>query len=163
MKFFKEFGAFIKRGNVMDMAIGMVIGAAFNKIVSSLVNDVVMPLIGVICKVNVSDLKHVLVDAVLDAETGEVITAAVTLNYGNFIQTVIDFLIIAFSVFVAMKVILRANRTFQEASGAVKSKLTEFKNEIVESTKKDEEKKEAETNDVESEESATESEDSKEA
>lgn len=102
--FFKEFGAFIRRGNVIDLAVGMIIGTAFNKIVSSLVNDIIMPAVGSLLNVNITDAKVTLVQEVLDSE-GEIVTPAVTLNYGQFIQTIIDFLIIAFSVFVIVKVI----------------------------------------------------------
>ncbi len=139
MKFFKEFGEFIKKGNVLDLAIGMIIGTAFNKIVSSLVNDIIMPVIGVICKVNVTELKATLVPAVLDEE-GEIVKAAVTLNYGNFIQTIIDFLIIALSIFVALKVIMATNRKLTEATEFVKEKTTHHKEEEALEEKKEEEK-----------------------
>lgn len=137
MKFFKEFGEFIKKGNVLDLAIGMIIGTAFNKIVSSLVNDIIMPVIGVICKVNVTELKATLVPAVLDEE-GEIVKAAVTLNYGNFIQTIIDFLIIALSIFVALKVIMATNKKLNEATEFVKEKAIHHKDEaVVEEAKED--------------------------
>ena len=104
-KFFSDFGKFIRRGNVVDLAVGMIVGTAFNKIVSSLVNDVIMPAVGSLLKFNVSEAKFILVEAVLDSETQEILTPAVALSYGKFIQTIIDFLIIAFSVFVIVKVI----------------------------------------------------------
>jgi large conductance mechanosensitive channel len=92
-----EFKAFAMRGNVVDMAVGIVIGGAFGKIVSSFVADVLMPPIGVLLGgVDFRDLSIQLVAAV-----GE--TPAVTLNYGNFIQTVVDFLIIAFAIFMVVK------------------------------------------------------------
>ena len=103
-KFFKDFGKFIRRGNVIDLAVGMIVGSAFNKIVSSLVNDIIMPAVGSLLKFNVSEAKLILVEAVLDPETAE-ITPAVALSYGKFIQAIIDFLIIAFSVFVIVKLI----------------------------------------------------------
>lgn len=94
---FKQFKEFAMRGNVVDLAVGIIIGAAFGKIVSSFVNDVLMPPIGLaIGGVDFTSLKITLKEAV-----GE--TAAVTLNYGNFIQTVVDFLIIAFAVFMVVK------------------------------------------------------------
>lgn len=97
MKFFKEFKEFAMRGNVVDMAVGIIIGAAFGKIVTSLVNDVIMPPIGLLIGgVDFKDLSIVLKEAV-----GE--TAAVTLNYGNFIQVVFDFLIVAFAIFLMIK------------------------------------------------------------
>lgn len=102
MKLFDEFKKFAFKGNVIDMAVGVVIGNVFGKIVTSLVNDIIMPPVGVLIGgVDFSDLKVVLKEAVGD-------TAAVTLNYGNFIQTIIDFLIVAFSIFICVKVINKA-------------------------------------------------------
>lgn len=113
-KFAEEFKAFIAKGNVIDMAVAVIIGGAFGKIVTSLVNDVIMPLVGLLVgKMNVSELKWVITpakDAVLD-EAGVEIQAAVAevaLKYGAFMQTVIDFLIIALSVFVMLKIVLGA-------------------------------------------------------
>lgn len=104
MSFIKEFKEFAVRGNVIDMAVGVVIGSAFGKIVSSLVSDVMMPVIGVITGgINFTDFKIVLKEA-----HGEV--AAVTLNYGSFIQTTIDFIIIAFCIFVTIKAINKLKR-----------------------------------------------------
>lgn len=99
MSFISEFKQFAMRGNVIDMAVGVVIGGAFGKIVSSLVGDVIMPIVGVLTGgVNFTDLKITLKDAV-----GEV--PAVTINYGNFIQTAVDFVIIAFCIFCVIKAI----------------------------------------------------------
>lgn len=99
MSFIKEFKEFAMRGNVIDMAVGVVIGGAFGKIVSSLVGDVIMPIVGVLTGgVNFTDLKFTLKDAVGD-------TAAVTVNYGSFIQTMVDFTIIAFCIFCVVKAI----------------------------------------------------------
>lgn len=107
-KFIEEFKAFIAKGNVIDMAVAVVIGTAFNKIVSSLVNDVIMPLVGLfVGKMNVAELKWVITPAVLD-ESGAVVTAETALKYGSFIQTIIDFLIIALSIFVMLKIVLGA-------------------------------------------------------
>jgi len=93
----KEFKEFAMRGNVMDMAIGIIIGAAFGKIVSSLVNDVIMPPIGyLIGGIDFSELVVTIKEATAD-------TAAVTLNYGTFLNTVIDFIIIAFAIFMVIK------------------------------------------------------------
>lgn len=93
----KEFKTFAMRGNVMDMAVGIIIGGAFGKIVSSFVNDVLMPPLGLLLgNVNFTDLSITLREAI-----GE--TAAVTLNYGAFVQTVIDFIIIAFAIFMMVK------------------------------------------------------------
>jgi large conductance mechanosensitive channel len=93
----KEFRDFAMRGNVMDMAIGIIIGAAFGKIVASFVNDVLMPPLGLaLGGVDFSDLVIIMKEA-----SGEV--AAVTLNYGSFVQTVVDFAIIAFAIFMMIK------------------------------------------------------------
>jgi large conductance mechanosensitive channel protein len=97
MSFTKEFREFAMRGNVVDMAVGVIIGGAFGKIVSSLVADVFMPVLGILTGgVDFKDLKITLADAV-----GE--TPAVTLNYGVFIQNVFDFIIIAFAIFMMIK------------------------------------------------------------
>ena len=97
MSMMSEFKEFAMRGNVVDMAVGIVIGAAFGKIVSSFVNDVLMPPIGLaVGGVDFSQLSMTLKEAV-----GE--TPAVTLNYGSFIQTVVDFIIIAFAIFMVIK------------------------------------------------------------
>ncbi|HOX26081.1 MAG TPA: large-conductance mechanosensitive channel protein MscL [Candidatus Krumholzibacteria bacterium] len=97
MSMIKEFKTFAMRGNVIDMAVGIVIGAAFGKIVSSFVADVIMPPIGLLLgNVNFTDLAVTLKQA-----SGDV--AAVTLNYGKFIQTVVDFVIIAFAIFMVVK------------------------------------------------------------
>lgn len=103
MKLLDEFKAFAMRGNVVDMAVGIIIGGAFGKIVSSVVADVIMPPIGLLLGgVKFTDLKVILKDPVMDA-TGAVITQAVAINYGNFIQTTVDFLIIAFAIFMMVK------------------------------------------------------------
>ena len=99
MKIINEFKAFAVKGNVIDMAVGIIIGAAFGKIVSSIVNDVIMPPIGLLVGgVNFTDLKIVLKEAIGD-------NPAVTLNYGNFIQVCFDFLIVAFAIFMVIKAI----------------------------------------------------------
>ena len=97
-----EFKEFAMRGNVVDLAVGVVIGTAFGKIVASLVNDIIMPAIGyAIGGVNFKDLAFELSPASVDAAGAEV--AAVLVRYGAFIQTIVDFLIIAFAIFVAVK------------------------------------------------------------
>jgi large conductance mechanosensitive channel len=103
MSLVKEFKAFAMRGNVVDMAVGIIIGGAFGKIISSVVADVIMPPIGLLLGgVKFTDLKLVLKDPVLDA-AGAVTTQAVSINYGNFLQTSVDFLIIAFAIFMMIK------------------------------------------------------------
>ena len=112
--FFKEFKDFISKGNIIDMATGVIIGGAFSKIVSSLVNDVIMPPISVLLgNVNFSDMKYVLKEEVLD-EAGEVAQAAISINYGNFIQLVIDFLLMAFCVFLVLRVIIKYRTKMEE-------------------------------------------------
>lgn len=107
MGFLNEFKAFALKGNVMDMAVGVIIGGAFGKIVTSLVNDVIMPPIGLIVGgVDFSDLKLTLKQQVLDA-AGEVLSPAVTWNYGAFLQQVVDFTILAFCVFMMVKMMNR--------------------------------------------------------
>jgi large conductance mechanosensitive channel len=103
--FLQEFKAFAMKGNVVDMAVGVIIGGAFGKIVSSVVADVIMPPLGLLIGgVNFTDLKRVMKPAeVVDGKE----IAAVTLNYGNFLQATFDFLIIAFSIFMFIKLITK--------------------------------------------------------
>jgi large conductance mechanosensitive channel len=104
MSILSEFKAFAVKGNVVDMAVGIIIGVAFGKIVSSFVGDVVMPPLGMLIGgVDFSELA-----VVLKAAEGDV--TAVTLGYGKFIQTIIDFLIVAFAIFMAIQVINRFKR-----------------------------------------------------
>ena len=110
----KEFKEFAVKGNVIDLAVGVIIGGAFGKIVSSFVNDVVMPPVGLLVGgVEFNDLSFILKEASTN-EAGEAV-AAVTLNYGMFIQNVVDFVIIAFVIFMAIKGINQMNRKKEEA------------------------------------------------
>jgi large conductance mechanosensitive channel len=103
MGMLKEFKEFAMRGNVVDMAVGIVIGGAFGKIVSSFVADVIMPPLGILIGgVDFSALKIVIQDAVVDA-AGTVTAEAVSINYGTFVQTIVDFIIIAFAIFMVIK------------------------------------------------------------
>ncbi len=103
MKLVDEFKAFAMRGNVVDMAVGIIIGGAFGKIISSVVADVIMPPIGLLMGgVSFTDLKIIMKDPVMDA-AGKITKQAVSINYGNFIQTTVDFLIIAFAIFMMIK------------------------------------------------------------
>lgn len=103
-KFFKEFKDFAMKGNVMDMAVGIIIGAAFGKIVSSLVADLLMPLVGALVGgVNFTDWKWIIVGERASLLDKEILMPAVTLNYGNFIQVLLDFIIIAFCIFLLVK------------------------------------------------------------
>ncbi|MBN1415697.1 MAG: large-conductance mechanosensitive channel protein MscL [Bacteroidales bacterium] len=104
MKLIQEFKQFAVKGNMIDMAVGIIIGSAFGKIVASLVNDVLMPPLGLLIGgVDFTDLKATLKQASVN-ELGEAVPA-VTLNYGTFVQTAIDFLIIAIVVFIMIKAI----------------------------------------------------------
>lgn len=104
VKLIDDFKAFALKGNVVDMAVGVIIGGAFGKIVTSLVNDVIMPPIGVLLDgVDFKELSWVMVEAVGDQP-------AVSINYGNFIQVVIDFLIIAWVIFLAIRFMMKMKR-----------------------------------------------------
>ena len=117
MSFLKEFREFAVRGNVVDMAVGVIIGGAFGKIVSSLVGDVVMPVLGILTGgVDFKDLKITLAEAV-----GE--TPAVTLNYGAFVQNVFDFVIIAFAIFMMIKGINKVKKPVEEVKGPSQEEL----------------------------------------
>jgi len=103
MGMIKEFKDFISRGNVLDLAVGVVIGAAFGKIINSLVNDIIMPPIGYILHgVNFTSLKKIIQHAQVDG-SGAVIKPEVAITYGNFIQMAIEFIIIAFCIFLVVK------------------------------------------------------------
>lgn len=109
----KEFKEFAMKGNVIDLAVGVIIGGAFNKIVSSLVNDIVMPIIGVLTGgVNFTYLKSTL-------KASEGTKPAITLNYGQFIQNIVDFLIIAFSIFVVIKALNKFRREKTEDAKSI--------------------------------------------
>ena len=107
-KFIQEFKDFISRGNVLDMAIGVIIATAFGKITTSLVNDILMPFIGYICGARDMTALNLLVrPAELDAE-GNVIKEAITIGFGTFIGTIIDFILVAFVVFLIVKAFNKA-------------------------------------------------------
>jgi large conductance mechanosensitive channel len=116
MGFVQEFRDFAVKGNAMDMAVGIILGAAFNKIVTSLVNDIIMPPLGILIGgVDFKNLQVVMRDARVNEAGTEV--AAVAIRYGMFINTVIEFLIVAFSVFMVVKVMNRVIRQ-REAQAA---------------------------------------------
>ena len=102
-KFIQEFKEFALKVNVMDMAVGIIIGGAFGKIVTSLVNDIIMPPIGLITGSSFDDAKVVLREAQTDAASGEVLKEAITLNWGSFVQATVDFFIIALCIFLLIK------------------------------------------------------------
>lgn len=125
-KFFAEFKTFISRGNIMDMAIGVIIGAAFGKIVTSLVNDILMPLLT--WALGAESLSALSIVLRRNAEG----VATLTWNYGNFIQTIIDFLIIAFCIFVIMKIIMKSQQALKNISSELhKSKPTKAQKKIL--------------------------------
>lgn len=102
--FFTEFKKFIMRGNVIDMAVGVIIASAFGKITTSLVNDVFMPLLGaIIGKIDLAKLNFEIIPAVKDA-SGAVVTEAVTIGFGTFLATIIDFILVAFIIFLMIKI-----------------------------------------------------------
>ena len=123
MGLLKEFKEFSVKGNAIDLAVGVIIGAAFGKIVSSIVNDIIMPPIGLLVGgVDFKSLKVVMQNPVIDA-TGKIVKEAVTLNYGNFLQTTFDFLLIAFCIFMMIKAINSFKKKEEE-------KLAEPKEEV---------------------------------
>lgn len=139
--FWKDFKAFISRGNIVDLAIGLVVGAAFTAIVNSLVNDIIKPLIALLINGDFSELVVVLREAVYDADGVTVLQEAITLNYGNLIMAILTFLIDAFVIFTVLRIVTKAKDRLKEESLKLKEKLM----------KADEEKEEAEQAAAESE------------
>lgn len=118
-KFFADFKAFVSKGNVIDLAVAVIIGAAFGKIVSSLVNDIIMPLVtGAIGKNSLSELVWTLREAVV--VNGETVKEALTVNWGSFLQNIVDFLIIAFVVFLFVRVLTAAKNVAGKLSDNAK-------------------------------------------
>ena len=113
-KFLSEFKEFAMKGNIIDMAVGVIIGGAFGKIVTSLVNDMIMPVISLVTGgEGYKNLKHVITEASADGSVQEV-----AINYGIFIQNIIDFIIIALSIFVALRVIMKFKKKEEAAPAA---------------------------------------------
>lgn len=106
--FIKEFKEFALKGSVVDLAVGVIIGAAFQTIVNSLVNDIIMPIISVIFKVNFESWKIMLKQAVLDTDGVTIVKDAISINYGTFLSTVINFFILAFVIFLMVKFLNKA-------------------------------------------------------
>lgn len=133
----KEFKVFISRGSVIDLAVGIIVGGAFTSIVTSFVNDIIMPVIGLILgKVNFTDLKLVLVKASADM-------AEVSINYGNFIQNVINFLLTALAIFIMIKFVnafKRKEKKKEEVKAPVKSEEILLLTEIRDLLQKDKKK-----------------------
>ncbi len=116
-KFFSDFKAFIAKGNVIDMAVGVVIGGAFGKIVTALVNNIIMPLVGLLTGgTNIADLQYELSPAVVEMVDGVPVevTPANILAYGLFIQTIIDFILIALSIFIFLRIMLTVKSKFEK-------------------------------------------------
>ena len=133
MGMISEFKEFAMRGNVIDLAVGVVIGAAFGKIVSSLVDDIIMPVIGkLVGGVDFSTLAIVLEPARVGAD-GKELAAAVLLRYGNFIQNIFNFIIVAFAVFLFVKLINKLHRKQEAAPAATPADivlLTEIRDSL---------------------------------
>lgn len=116
-KFLTEFKEFAMKGNVVDMAVGVIIGGAFGKIVSSLVNDVVMPLVGLATGgLDFKEHKLILKDAVMNGE--EIVTPEFAMTWGVFVQNIVDFLIVAFCIFVAIRFMNRFKKKVEETPAA---------------------------------------------
>jgi large conductance mechanosensitive channel len=123
----KDFKAFILRGNVLDMAVGIIIGAAFGKIVTSLVNDVLMPPIGLVAgRVNFSDLFINLSDTAYPSLAAAKAAGAPTLNYGMFLNTVVDFIIVAAVIFMLVKQFARLQRHPEAPAAAPTTKACPY-------------------------------------
>jgi len=127
-KFFREFREFISKGNALDLAVGLVIGTAFNAIIKSLVADIITPLISLLFKSDLSNMFFVL----RGSATWVPLTSswmlsenAVLLTYGNFIQAIIDFLIVALAIFLALKFITKFSAKIQKAKDAIAPKKEE--------------------------------------
>lgn len=150
-KTWEEFKKFAFKGNVVDMAVGVIIGGAFGKIVTSLVNDIVMPLIGaLIGGMDFKEFKWVISQQVVDA-AGNVVKPEAAVLYGSFIQNVVDFFLIALSIFLFIKIISKLKRKKEEAPAEPKKPTTEellteivalMKGETDGDEKKDDEKSE---------------------
>lgn len=121
----KEFKAFAMRGNIMDLAVGVIIGGAFGKIVASLVNDLLMPIIGMFFGgVNFTELRWVITPATAT-------TAEAAIRYGAFLQSIVDFVIIAFSIFMIIKALNSTKKKAEEAPAAPPAPPAPSKEEIL--------------------------------
>ncbi len=116
MSFIKDFKEFAMRGNIIDMAVGVIVGGAFGKIVSSLVNDIIMPVISIITGgEGFKNMKYVITAAKEATADGQAAVEEVAVNYGMFIQNIVDFFIIALSIFVALRVIMKFKKKEEKA------------------------------------------------
>lgn len=121
-EFWKDFRGFITKGNVLDLAIAVVIGAAFNQIVKSLVNDIIMPIVSLLFKADMNNL-YLVLRGEANYIAGELILSedAILLTYGNFITQIVNFLIIALSIFVAIRFIKKMHANIDEYKKNIKS------------------------------------------
>ncbi len=127
-KFLSDFKAFAMKGNLIDMAVGVIIGNAFGNIVSSLVNDIIMPVFAALGNAgDFKTLKWVLKKGSDAAAEGQAAVKEVAINYGMFIQNIVDFLIIAFSIFVALRVVMKFKKQEEEAPAAAPEPSNEEK------------------------------------
>ncbi len=117
MAILKEFREFALKGNVIDLAVGVIIGAAFGKIINSLIEDIIMPLVGQVAKVDFSQYKYVLIQEAKDA-AGIVTQAEVAVRFGNFATIAINFVILAFCIFMIVKVFNTARKKFEKEQPA---------------------------------------------
>jgi len=124
MGFFQDFKSFLLKGDIVNLATAVIVGGAFGKIVTSITNDILMPPIGLLLGgVNFDDLKVILKDAVLEGDT--VVSEAVSINYGSFTQTIIDFVIIGFCIFMVLKAYEKTKKKKEEAPAAPAAPTTE--------------------------------------
>lgn len=129
--FFADFKKFISKGNIIDLSVAVVIGAAFNKIVSSLVNDLIMPLISLVTGgASVTDWKWVIKEATYDA-AGNLLTAETAFRYGVFLQAIIDFLIVALTIFIILRIIVNSQRGFKDFTKNIKKAMKKGEAEVV--------------------------------
>lgn len=127
-KFLSDFKAFAMKGNLIDMAVGVIIGKAFGDIVTSLVNDIIMPVFAALGNAgDFKTLKWVLKKGSDAAAEGQTAVKEVAINYGMFIQNIVDFLIIAFSIFVALRVVMKFKKQEEEAPAAAPEPSNEEK------------------------------------
>lgn len=146
-KFLQDFKEFALKGNVIDMAVGVIIGGAFGKIVTSLVNDIIMPVVSLATGgVNFSDKTVELSPAVTDELSGEVLKEAVNFNYGMFIQNILDFFIIAICIFVAIRLAMKLKKKEAEPEPEPEAAPEPTKEEVLLSEIRDLLKKEVDKN-----------------
>lgn len=125
MKFIEDFKKFIFKGNVIDMAVGVVIGASFGKIVTGLVNYIINPFVGIFVKSgNLDSIKTVISEAVYD-EAGNVVTAENAILWGTWIQTIIDFLLTALCIFIVLRILMKAKNTLEHKKIEAEKKKAE--------------------------------------